>query len=138
MVCMLGCALVVTTAAVAQTAKSPTKGAAVKAAKDEKVCRHRFADGEIKTWVCKKDAKCCSWDDAKYVRCSTITGCLIGTAPTASGLSALPGSSGSAGGLRTRLGLAAALKVHLRRCSETPKAWARPCAVAIGARALIF
>jgi hypothetical protein len=81
--CVLGCALgfMVTTAVLAQTATSPTKAAAVKVAKDEKVCRHRFADGEIKTWVCKKDAACCSWDDAKYVRCGTITGCLIGTAP---------------------------------------------------------
>jgi hypothetical protein len=66
----------------AQQPAAPTKkAAAVKVGKDEKLCRHRFPDGEIKTWVCKKDAACCSWDDAKYVRCGTITGCLIGTAP---------------------------------------------------------
>lgn len=65
----------------AQEAKAPAKTASVKVAKDEKVCRQRFADGEIKTWVCKRDAACCSWDEAKYVRCGTITGCLIGTAP---------------------------------------------------------
>jgi hypothetical protein len=77
------CALVLTAPAslVAQDPKSTAKTAAVNVGKDEKLCRQKFADGEIKTWVCKKDAACCSWDDAKYVRCGTITGCLIGTAP---------------------------------------------------------
>jgi hypothetical protein len=62
-------------------ASKSTQAPALKVGKDEKVCRQRFADGEIKAWVCKKDAACCSWDEAKYVRCGTITGCLIGTAP---------------------------------------------------------
>jgi hypothetical protein len=50
---------------------------AVKAGKDEKVCRYRFPTGEVKTWVCKKEQPCCAWDLFSYVKCgSTITGCL--------------------------------------------------------------
>lgn len=50
---------------------------AVKAGKGEKVCRHRFSTGELRTWVCKKEEPCCAWDLFSYVKCgSTITGCL--------------------------------------------------------------
>ena len=53
------------------------KPAAVKAGKDEKVCRYRFPTGERRTWVCKKEEPCCAWDAFSYVKCgSTITGCL--------------------------------------------------------------
>jgi len=62
------------TAPLAQQAKKP---AAVKAGKDEKVCRYRFPSGESRTWVCKKEEPCCAWDAFNYVKCgSTITGCL--------------------------------------------------------------
>lgn len=67
-------------AALAQDAKAPAakKAApAVKAGKDEKVCRHRFPDGKSTTWVCQKDQPCCAWDEIRYVKCgSTITRCL--------------------------------------------------------------
>ena len=53
------------------------KPASVKIAKDEKVCRYKFPDGEKRTWTCKKAEPCCAWDLIKYVKCgSTITGCL--------------------------------------------------------------
>ncbi len=67
-------------AATAQGAQSKApvqKAATVKAGKGEKICRHRFSSGELKTWVCKKEEPCCAWDLFSYVKCgSTITGCL--------------------------------------------------------------
>ena len=72
---------ILATVAVAQEARPPAKATGLQVGKDEKLCRVKFADGQIKTWVCKKDAGCCSWDEAKYVRCGTMGGCLIGTAP---------------------------------------------------------
>lgn len=63
--------------AVSQESKGQPKAVAVKAGKDQKVCRYKFPDGEKRTWVCDKAVPCCAWDAIKYVKCgSTVTGCL--------------------------------------------------------------
>ncbi|HXF54462.1 MAG TPA: hypothetical protein VNK52_10105 [Hyphomicrobiaceae bacterium] len=62
----------------AQDGKSKSAATAVpKLGKDEKLCQHRFPNGEKRTWVCKKEQPCCAWDLIGYVKCgTTITGCL--------------------------------------------------------------
>lgn len=46
--------------------------------KNEKLCRHRFSDGERTVWICDKAVPCCEWEAiGNYVKCgTTITGCL--------------------------------------------------------------
>lgn len=62
----------------AQDAKAPARKSALpKAGPGEKVCRHKFPNGEQRAWVCKKEEPCCAWDAISYVKCgSTITKCL--------------------------------------------------------------
>ncbi len=52
----------------------PTR--AVKA--NEKVCKHKFSNGERTVWICEKAQPCCEWEALNYyVKCgSTVTGCL--------------------------------------------------------------
>jgi len=47
------------------------KPAPVKAGKDQKVCTHKFPDGQKTSWVCDKAVPCCAWDAIKYVKCGT-------------------------------------------------------------------
>jgi hypothetical protein len=44
----------------------------------EKVCKHRFSNGERTVWICEKAQPCCEWEALNfYVKCgSTVTGCL--------------------------------------------------------------
>lgn len=44
----------------------------------EKVCKHKFSNGERTVWICEKAAPCCEWEALNYyVKCgSTVTGCL--------------------------------------------------------------
>ena len=69
-------------AALALTFDAPmaqqAKQAAVKAGKDEKVCRVRMKpSGEVRTWVCPKNVPCCVWHEINYVKCgTTFSGCL--------------------------------------------------------------
>lgn len=78
----LTAAFVVPPAVLAQDAKAPPAKSSKaqstpKIAKDQKLCRYRFPDGERRTWVCQKEQPCCAWDAIKYVKCgSTITNCL--------------------------------------------------------------
>lgn len=60
-----------------QSGKKAVKASKVKAGKNQKVCAHRFPDGERRSWVCDKAVPCCAWDEIKYVKCgTTFTGCL--------------------------------------------------------------
>ncbi|PPD31247.1 MAG: hypothetical protein CTY20_00440 [Hyphomicrobium sp.] len=45
---------------------------------NEKVCRHKFSNGERTVWICEKAQPCCEWEQLNYyVKCgSTVTGCL--------------------------------------------------------------
>lgn len=77
----LAASLILPSVVIAQDAKAPAKASqaapALKAGKDQKVCRYRFPDGENRAWVCQKEQPCCAWDAIKYVKCgSTITNCL--------------------------------------------------------------
>lgn len=44
----------------------------------EKVCKHKFSNGERTVWICEKAQPCCEWEALNYyVKCgSTVTGCL--------------------------------------------------------------
>lgn len=44
----------------------------------EKVCKHKFSNGERTVWICQKAEPCCEWEALNYyVKCgSTVTGCL--------------------------------------------------------------
>ena len=74
----LAVALIAPPLALAQDAKPTAKAASTpKAGKNQKVCRHKFPDGKLTTWVCDKEQPCCAWDEIRYVKCgSTITKCL--------------------------------------------------------------
>ena len=73
----LAASLLVPPVAVAQTAAPKAKASTPKVGKDQKVCRHKFPDGKLTTWVCDKQQPCCAWDEIRYVKCgSTITKCL--------------------------------------------------------------
>ncbi len=73
----LAASLLVPPVAVAQTAAPKAKAPTPKVGKDQKVCRHKFPDGKLTTWVCDKQQPCCAWDEIRYVKCgSTITKCL--------------------------------------------------------------
>ena len=39
------------------------------ASKGKRVCRHTFATGETKTWVCPKTSDCCAADIVNYTAC---------------------------------------------------------------------
>ena len=46
-------------------------------AKGTKVCKHKTANGKIKTWRCGKDQPCCSAEWIDYYTCgSKMLGCL--------------------------------------------------------------
>ena len=44
----------------------------------EKLCKHKFSNGERTVWICEKAQPCCEWEALNYyVKCgSTVTGCL--------------------------------------------------------------
>jgi hypothetical protein len=46
-------------------------------AKATKICKHKTADGKIKTWRCGADQPCCSAEMINYYTCgSRLLGCL--------------------------------------------------------------
>lgn len=79
----LSLGLSMTAPVVAQEAKAKTaapkvvKTAEPKAGPGQKVCKHKFPNGERRTWVCDKAVPCCAWDEIQYTKCgTTFTGCL--------------------------------------------------------------
>lgn len=75
----LGAIMIVPSFAVAQSTApaGKAKASTPKISKNQKVCRHKFPDGKLTTWVCDKEQPCCAWDEICYVKCgSTITKCL--------------------------------------------------------------
>ena len=64
-------------AALAAAPLALTASPADAGAKGIKICKHRTASGQIKTWRCRVDQPCCSAEMINYYTCgSKLLGCL--------------------------------------------------------------